>query len=242
MAGWEFAMQSRARVGLLIFGLGIAPLAFAHGTGVTHSYENGQPVITVRLVPDEASVANAKRIDALDPSVAHTAPSEDLGGPVEAPEGEAAGGVSADEFAAPETPDAAAQNGAGGDTAAVSRYPSARPALKPDTETGVGGALDLSPPAVDQDSQPRPMRLNSVDRPRRVVERTPARQRSEPRQRAQRVRTETADPAPDPLDAALPSVVVDAPHAEVQSAPLPAPVNMMQLPPPKIEERIAGGN
>jgi hypothetical protein len=234
MAGWEYAMLSRARVGLVLLGLAASPVAVAHGPGVTHTYEGGQPVITVRLVPDEAAIANAKRINALDPAPMHAAPSEDAAGvePASAAP-ETLQPAVADEFAVPETPEAAnalpSPNDAAGLAAPVSRYPTARPELKPDTETGVGGALDLSPPPDATASQPRPMRLNSVDRPRRVTERAPrAQPTSRPVQPAARKPARPAEP--DPLDEALPSRIVEA------------PVKPMQLPPPKVEERLAGGN
>jgi hypothetical protein len=230
MAGVEFAMRGRARFGLLVLGLAASPLAFAHAPGVSHTYEGGQPVITVRLVPAEAEAAKSKRINALDPAPGqdHANPTDETSGiETDALPAETAQPMSADGFDVPATPDVAAEAPAADESAAVTRYPNARPVIKPNTETGVGGALDLTEPEPTEDAKPRPMRLNSVDRPRRVVER--ARREPPAPPRAPRVRT-PAPTAPDPLDEALPSRIVDA------------PVNMMQLPPVKTEERIAGGN
>ena len=221
-------MRGRARFGLLVLGLAASPLAFAHGPGVSHSYESGQPVITVRLVPAEAEAAKAKRINALDgvSGQEHANPTAEPSGiDANALPAETAQPIGADGFDAPVPPDAAAEVPAADESAAVTRYPTARPVIKPNTETGVGGALDLTAPEPVETAKPRPMRLNSVERPRRVVER--ARRDAPAPARSPRVQTPSA---PDPLDEALPSRVVDA------------PVNMMQLPPPKTEERIAGGN
>lgn len=237
MAGWEFAMQSRARVGLLILGLAASPWAFAHGPGVTHSYEAGQPVITVRLVPAEAEAA--KRVNALDP-----APGEEHTNPVEQPAGDAVNAAPANPgvvegFDAGVPPDESAALPVEGAEAAT-RYPTAKPVMKPNTETGVGGALDLAPPPEEETSAPRPMRLNAVERPRKVAAQAP-RPKQEPRPRPPR----PVQPAtPDPLDEALPSRVIDVPvSATASAAPAQsAPVNMMNLPPPKLDERIAGGN
>lgn len=230
-------MRSKAIVGLFACSIA-ASLALAHAPGVSHSYENGQPVITVRLVPDEATVAKAKRIDALGPIPAHTGASEDPGASMNDAQ-ETLAPAPSEEFGAPVSVEPAnelpsAENAVPGPdaSASVSRYPAVRPALKPNTEIGVGGVLDLAPPPAAEPSQPRPMRLNSVQRPRNVAERA-ARPQREQKPRPQRVRTEAAaTPAPDPLDEALPPRVIDP----------PAIVNSMQLPPPKAEERIAVGN
>jgi hypothetical protein len=235
MAGVECAMQSRAKVGLVWLSLAAAPLAFAHAAGVTHTYENGSPVITVRLVPSEEGISKTQRINALDPAAAEAAPVADahtgemptaIG--QDAAEAAPEGGYTMPLNPEPANEIPASEESADIGPAAAARFPSARPVLKPNTETGIGGALDLAPPTAET-PQPRPMRLNSVQRPRSVAERAqrPAR---EQRVRQPRVRAETARPAePDPLDEALPPRVIDAPR-----------VNAMQLPPVKMEERIAG--
>ena len=228
-------MRSRAIVGLFMVSVA-APLALAHAPGVTHSYENGQPVITVRLVPDEAAVAKAKRIDALEPGTAHVAPTDDTGASGAEPV-ETLQPAANDSFDAPlvtepanELPSAMNEQDP---VASVSRYPTAKPALKPNTEIGVGGVLDLAPPAASETDQPRPMRLNSVQRPRSVADRSPPRQqRARPAPRARADAAPAAPAAIDPLDEALPSRIV------MESEPASA----MQLPPPKANERLAGGN
>lgn len=241
MAGLEYAMQSRAKIGLFIVALLSAPLAAAHAPGVTHSYERGEPVITVRLVPEEAAVARDKRVNALE----QPAPATD--GAIQADPASAPGaaiGETADpvatspgEFNGQLTPEPALEESAD-QSAATARYPNVRPVMKPNTETGVGGALDLAPPPSETASEPRPMRLNAVDRPRRVADRA-ARQRArdDNTPRTRRVQTEAApaEPVvaaePDPLDAALPPVVIDQ-----------EPASAMRLPQPKAEDRIIGSN
>lgn len=220
-------MQSRAKVGLFWISLAAAPLAWGHAAGVTHTYENGSPVITVRLVPGGEGISKTQRINALDPAPGEAAPTADAhtgatagdGGLEPAPDGEFAVPLNAEP--ANEMPPAE-ESAQIDPVAATARFPSARPVLKPDTEMGVGGALDLTPPAAAEAPKPRPMRLNSVQRPRNVADRAP------PRPRPQRP-APAAPAAPDPLDEALPPRVVDAPR-----------VNAMQLPPVKMEERIAG--
>lgn len=227
-------MRSKAIVGLVVMSVA-ATLAYAHAPGVSHSYENGQPVITVRLVPDEAAVA--KRIDALAPMPAHSGGPDDPGTPaaetLETFEPSANDGAGDPMGAEPANELPTADNGPGPEAAAIPRYPSVKPALKPNTEIGVGGVLDLTPPVAAEPDQPRPMRLNSVQRPRTVADRN-ARERREQKPRPARIRTEAPAAArsePDPLDEALPPRVIE-----------PPPVNAMQLPPPKAEERVAAGN
>lgn len=231
-------MRSRAKIGLFIVSLWMSSTALAHAPGVTHTYVNGEPVITVRLVPDEAAVA--KRVNALEPPAAEhvqPGPIDPAAEPVATEPVETAdpSSTTAGEFSAPLAADPAMESAAA-PIAPSPRYPNARPAMKPNTETGVGGALDLAPPAATETPEPRPMRLNSVERPRRVVERAAKPQPREERRRVKRAQSEAppASVAPasaNPLDEAF-----------SPSGAGPEPIAAMELPPVKTEERLADGN
>ncbi|HAH10786.1 MAG TPA: hypothetical protein DCL54_13425 [Alphaproteobacteria bacterium] len=174
--------------------------------------EAGEPVVVLRLVPEAASYKR-EPLDEFAPPSADAAQSS--------PTAQAPGGSTTVRLdATPASPgldaippDEADANGppAPEDQAALGeatpdvlppanvpsvRYPLARPAVKPTELSGVGGALNPEPPrAARRSSEPRPMRLNSNDRPRR--ERTrPARQRSIANQELEvpRVKTEVKDP------------------------------------------------
>jgi hypothetical protein len=234
LAGWEYAMQSRAKFGLCILSFACFGTAAAHAPGVTHTYVNGEPVITIRLVQPERVIPQPQPVDSAPPAAAHSEPEALLDDPsaanpaadpfagaeLAAPAGEGAVSV-------PLTPEPAIPEEAISAAPPEARYPTARPVIKPDSENGMGGSLDLVPPAEAEPSNPKPMRLNSIDKPRRSAER-PARNTSvdsRPRQPRQRAEAAPA-PAPyDPLDEALPPVVV---------APAQAPTSM-QLPVPTAE-------
>jgi hypothetical protein len=230
-------MQGRAKFGLSILSFACLGTAAAHAPGVTHTYVNGEPVITIRLVQPERVMSQPQPVESAPPAAAHAEPEpmpEDpsavnpagdpmAGAELASPAGEGAVSV-------PLTPEPAVPEEAISAAPPEARYPTARPVIKPDSENGMGGSLDLVPPAEAEPANPKPMRLNSIDKPRRSAAR-PARSNvaeSRPRPRAQ-----TAAPAQyDPLDEALPPVVVP---------PAQAPMSM-QLPVPTAELNPSGSN
>jgi hypothetical protein len=234
-----------------------AQIATRANPGVTHSLEGGEPIVTVRLVPQaEAQPAAATEPAATVPLSEPPAPAEDPSAtlPLPGPEASAAPADAAPALeqpaqdsaaipAAPESPEAALpaeqampqdagpapERAAAADPAAQTpRYPDARPVIKPDPLNGVGGALDLTPPEAPLAGEPAPMRLQAIDKPKPRAQR-------EARRREARPPATPKPPVHDPLDDALPSVVVPAPAA-AQPAPLP-----LNLSPAKDEGRALPG-
>lgn len=223
----EYAMRSRAKFGLIIFStMAMGGASAANGPGVTHVIENGEPLVFIRLVPAEEKIAPGPRVNALaTPAAQAASPADEDAGPSPTPR-------TTDAINVPLTPEPAAEtppDQAASNTPPVSRYPSVRPKLKPNEETGVGGALDLvTPPEEVTPAEPKPMRLNAIDRPRRSASRERQRTRSAPQ------RTEEAEQAPanpDPLDAAAEPIVLER-----------QPVDAVGLPLHKNDARIANGN
>lgn len=115
----------------------------------------------------------------------------------------------------------------------VPRYTAVRPRAKPDIENGVGGALDLGPPAVQPSDQPRPMRLNNVTTRSKSARAAKARTRdvapTETARRGSRSNKATASnassrtaPSPvsasDPLDLPASASAVAAPQSAEAAA------------------------
>lgn len=244
----EYAMQCRAMFGLMLVStVVIGSASAANGPGVTHVIENGEPVVIVRLVPAEDKVAPGPRIDALETPVSDGAgpsagdPSAEpidpaaMGGPGEDavnppdPEANASGAVNLPLAGGPALDSARGQ--AATATPPVARYPSVRPRPKPNDETGVGGELNLlTPPEEATPEQPKPMRLNSVDRPRKSAAREPRRERNV-RRKSQAVVQAPAPRIPDPLDAAATPIILEK-----------LPVDAIGLPLRKDGARLAEGN
>jgi hypothetical protein len=232
LAGWEYAMQSRAKFGLYFLSLACLGTAAAHAPGVTHTYENGEPVITIRLVQPGPAAAQPVALESEPPAAAHAAPDmlpEDpaavnpAGEPLEG--AEIASPAGDGEISVPLSPEPAIAEETVSAAPPVARYPSARPVEKPETEFGMGGSLDLVPPAEAEPANPKPMRLNAVERPRRAAERPARTNTADARPRQQRQRTEAAATV-DPLDEALPPVVVPPEQAPTSMRlPVPPPSN-----------------
>lgn len=224
----------------------LLPIAVdATSRDVTYRLESGRPVATIRLAPMRQAGQPA-RLDEVIATVPPSSPipaDETLAPQAVPPVAAAPASEPAASMNTPPLPSAEITEAvdpatllptgdpilnepapASGNEAAnpVPRYSAVRPRAKPDIENGVGGALDLGPPAVQPSDQPRPMRLNNVNARSKSARSAKSRTRdaapAETVRRGSRTNKATATNArtgssPDPLDLPASAGAVAAPQS-----------------------------
>jgi hypothetical protein len=176
----------------------VAVLAEGLPEHVRHNIEYGEPVVVVRLIPvamppqqAQSEMAAPQPADYGQETLSDALPASAVSGDYPAQEqteaaasGQHVQPVSS-EPAAPADFDAAPEP-----VSPVARFLAARPALKPDLENGVGGALDIAPPRnASRSVTPKPMRLDTIEQTQNGTEkRTPKKNQK------------IAKAKPDPLD------------------------------------------